>query len=56
MPDPSTSRDNESDMGLPPRVPRWVKVFATIVVAATLVLAIVQLITGGQHGPGLHTP
>ena len=56
MPDPSTSRDSETDIGSPPRVPQWVKVFAMIVVAAILVLAILQLITGGQHGPGLHTP
>jgi hypothetical protein len=39
-------------MSGPPRMPRWVKVFA-IVGAVVLVLLVVMLLAG--HGPGQHT-
>lgn len=34
-------------------MPRWVKVSA-IVVAALLVLMVVLMLVGGDHGPGRH--
>ena len=38
----------------PPPAPRWVKV-AAAVAAAVLVLLVVRLVTGSEHGPGRHT-
>jgi hypothetical protein len=36
--------------------PRWVKVFGLVVVAAVIVLLVLQLTgVGGRHGPGRHT-
>ncbi|MEO7908658.1 MAG: hypothetical protein ABIV47_03305 [Roseiflexaceae bacterium] len=35
--------------------PRWVKVFGIIVLVVVL-LFVISLLAGGQHGPGLHTP
>ena len=37
-----------------PGVPRWVKVFALIALAVVLVLVVVMLL-GGEHGPGMHS-
>ena len=37
-----------------PGVPRWVKVFALIALAVLLVFVVAMLL-GGEHGPGLHS-
>ena len=37
-----------------PRMPRWVKVFALIALAVLLVFVVVVLV-GGEHGPGMHS-
>lgn len=39
--------------GRPPGVPRWVKV-SGIVVAILLLILIVAMFAGGDHGPGRH--
>lgn len=38
----------------PPGLPRWVKLLAlgTVIVLALLIVA--MLLTGGDHGPGMH--
>jgi hypothetical protein len=40
---------------LPPPMPRWVWVSAIVVGALIAVAVVVMLISGGQHGPGLHS-
>ena len=42
----------ESSPGLATSTPRWVKVFAVIVVA--LILMVGVMLFGGSHGPGAH--
>ena len=37
-----------------PRVPRWVKTFALITLTLALLLAGLQVASGGRHGPGRH--
>jgi hypothetical protein len=39
-----------------PGTPRWVKVFGIIVIVAVLLGVVIMFISGGQHGPGRHTP
>jgi hypothetical protein len=36
--------------------PRWVKVFAVIGVFVVLLVIVVMLASGGQHGPWRHAP
>jgi hypothetical protein len=36
--------------------PRWVKVFGSILIVLTLLVVIMLLFGGGQHGPGRHMP
>ena len=38
-----------------PATPRWVKGLAVAFVLAILVVVIVMVVSGGQHGPGMHT-
>lgn len=38
-----------------PATPRWVKGLALAFVLAILVVVIVMVVSGGQHGPGMHT-
>jgi uncharacterized cupredoxin-like copper-binding protein len=38
-----------------PATPRWVKGLGVAFVIAILVVVIVMVVTGGQHGPGMHT-
>jgi uncharacterized cupredoxin-like copper-binding protein len=38
-----------------PATPRWVKGLAVAFVIAILVVVIVMVVSGGQHGPGMHT-
>ena len=47
--------DDVPDRETPPRTPRWVKVFAIIVLVVVL-LFVISLLAGVRHGPGLHTP
>ena len=38
-----------------PPTPRWVKVFG-IVVAVVVILFVISMLAGGDHGPGRHLP
>ena len=47
----------ESGRESPPPTPRWVKVFAVVVLALALLVVIVMATgIGGQHGPARHLP
>jgi hypothetical protein len=35
-------------------VPRWVKIFVITTLALVLLMVVVMLLAGGQHGPGRH--
>ena len=37
-----------------PGTPRWVKVFGIIVIVLVLLLGVLMLFGGGEHGPGRH--
>jgi hypothetical protein len=39
-----------------PGTPRWVKVFGVIVIVVVLLVVAIMFISGGEHGPGRHTP
>ena len=53
-PAPGTAQDAGGNrLGPPPRAPRWVKVFG-VIAAAVLLLFVVLLVTGNDHGPGRH--
>lgn len=54
-PEPSEKVGPDADQG-PPSMPHWVKMLGLVVLVLILVFVIVQLATGGQHGPGLHRP
>jgi hypothetical protein len=48
--------DRKSTSSMPPRTPRWVKIFAIITIILILLLVVLTLIDGGGgHGPGRHT-
>ena len=51
MADPAEHRDDDESRG----TPRWVKVSAGIALAVMVVIALVLLLGGGDHGPGRHT-
>ena len=56
QPDPP-GRENQIDAEegfVPTRAPRWVKVFGLVVLGLAVVFMVVQLATGGEHGPGRH--
>jgi hypothetical protein len=36
--------------------PRWVKVFGIVLIALVLLVVMVLLVSGGDHGPGRHLP
>lgn len=38
-----------------PATPRWVKGLGIAIVVAILLVVVVMLLSGGQHGPGMHT-
>ena len=38
----------------PPGLPQWVKILALGVAMTLIVLVIVMLLVGGEHGPGMH--
>jgi hypothetical protein len=60
MADPPRARDPGedsgvgADRGLPPGMPRWVKVSGIIVAVLVLLLIVVLLVSGGGHGPRRH--
>lgn len=39
-----------------PGTPRWVKVGAIVAVVLVLLLTLVMVVTGGEHGPMRHIP
>jgi hypothetical protein len=39
-----------------PATPRWVKVSVIIVIVLIVLFAILQIASGGEHGPGQHNP
>lgn len=43
------------DDGSTPRIPRWVKMTALTFGLLILLMVIVMLLIGGEHGPGRHT-
>ena len=51
MADPAEHRDADESGG----TPRWVKVSTGIALAVIVVIALVLLLGGGEHGPGRHT-
>lgn len=54
-PDPDPNADIDAAPGRP-STPRWVKLLAVAGLVAVLVVVVVMLIAGGQHGPGRHLP
>ncbi len=58
--------DSNSDIGddtevspiedRPPGIPRWVMVSGIIVISLVLLFVLLEIIIGGDHGPGRHTP
>ena len=44
-----------STVAQPPGTPRWVKVLALALVAGLGVAVAVMVLSGGQHGPGMHS-
>ncbi|GGS09158.1 hypothetical protein [Deinococcus sedimenti] len=50
MPDPDRAPDRDAPLT---STPRWVKVFGWVG-ALVLLLAVVALLSSGQHGPGRH--
>jgi hypothetical protein len=49
----SPERKDRADGGPTAGPPRWVKVFG-IIAAALVVLVLIVLLAGGNHGPGRH--
>jgi hypothetical protein len=49
----SPEREGSTDRGPTAGPPRWVKVFA-IITLALVVLVLIVLLAGGNHGPGRH--
>ena len=49
----SPERENRADRGSTAGPPRWVKV-AGIITLALIVLLLIVLLAGGNHGPGRH--
>ncbi|MCW5877672.1 MAG: hypothetical protein KIS80_02240 [Anaerolineales bacterium] len=45
---------SDSETKQKPPTPRWVKIFAWIAIAAMAVLVILSMLSGTEHGPGLH--
>jgi hypothetical protein len=49
----SPQRDGSADRGPTAGPPRWVRI-AGIIALALVVLALIALLAGGNHGPGRH--
>jgi hypothetical protein len=54
MSQPRVEPDQESSLGTPPSMPRWVKVLGIITLILVLLVGIMLLT--GEHGPGRHAP
>ncbi|MEO7399068.1 MAG: plastocyanin/azurin family copper-binding protein [Ilumatobacteraceae bacterium] len=39
-----------------PATPAWVKVLGIVALVLVLLVAVLMLVSGGQHGPGVHAP
>ena len=52
---PANSEPDAASEATPPGVPRWVRVLAAVVLVLVVMLVLVMALTGGEHGPGLHT-
>ena len=48
--------ESPSPVETKPGMPRWVKVSGIIAIVLALVVVIVVLVSGGEHGPGRHLP
>jgi hypothetical protein len=55
MVEPMKPPEEEGRRSTPPSMPRWVKVSVLMVAILAVVLVIIMLQLGGEHGPGLHT-
>ena len=58
MADPSSYTDpgNDTDMRSDGEgMPRWVKAFAIIAIVVALLVIVVMVALGGEHGPARHT-
>lgn len=51
--DPSPANRPLVDPARPPAMPRWVKVLL-VVLAVVMIAALVKILIGGGHGPGMH--
>lgn len=49
------NRGGDDGAAQPPGMPRWVKVSGLLVLAVAAVLVVIMLLSGGDHGPRLHT-
>ena len=45
---------DEPTADVPPRLPHWVKLLTLGAVTVVVVLVLVMLFVGGEHGPGMH--
>ena len=58
MTDPSDDQRDEAsaeiDSSQAAGVPRWVKVFGAIALVLAVLFVVLQLASGGKHGPGRH--
>ena len=54
MTSPTPSPMDEQAPSGPPGLPRWVKLLALGALILTIVGAVVMLLIGGEHGPGMH--
>jgi hypothetical protein len=54
-PDPSAAPDTGSAAPYP-GTPRWVKLLGIAALLVVLLVLVVMLAVGGQHGPGRHVP
>ena len=55
MDDPPRSAGNAQTEAEPPGAPRWVKVTALVALVAALLIGLLLLFGGGNHGPGRHS-
>lgn len=57
MSEPVGKRESDGGrrMAQPPGMPGWVKVSGLVVLVVGALLVAIMLLSGGDHGPGLHT-
>lgn len=51
-----TDQDTAVEFERPPSMPRWVKLLGIVGLISVLLVVIVMVLAGGQHGPGMHMP